>query len=410
MTLMLQIAWRNLWRNGRRTLLSVGSIAFLTFLIVALMALQVGTFDQMIEYATGQLQGHLQIQQADYRQEPTIDHSIASSARLAERLRAQPEVVVVGQRATGFMVVSGEETSEVAQLYAVEPQRERALSTLPDDVSEGRYLTAEDETGAVLGWKLAENLGVGLGDDVVLMGTSADHGAVFFLVNVVGLLDVAADPLDETLMLIPLRLYQQEMGLEGRSHQIVVKVQDIKDAPRLAETFARRFLEGTDDVALSWRQLIPDVVDMMQFKLNSMFAVFGLLALMVSLSIGNTFMMTIFERTPEFGMLMAVGLRPRFIIGMLQVEALVMCVIGLLLGFVLAGVVVLAGKDGIPVNNEMAEIMAQFAGPDRLIPELQPWMLLVPAVFMVTATQLASLIPGLRLRHLQPVEALAEEV
>jgi ABC-type lipoprotein release transport system permease subunit len=295
-------------------------------------------------------------------------------------------------------------------LYAVEPQRERALSTLPDDVSRGRYLNAEDEAAAVLGWKLAENLGVGLGDEVVLMGTTRDHGAVFFLVSVVGLLDVVADPLDETLMLIPLRLYQQEMGLEGRSHQIVLKVQDINDAPRLADDFARRFLDGTDDVALSWRQLIPDVVDMMQFKLNSMFAVFGLLALMVSLSIGNTFMMTIFERTPEFGMLMAVGMRPHFIIGMLQVEALIMCVIGLLAGFVLSLVVLLAGRNGIPVNNEMAEVLAQLAGPDRLVPELQAWMLVVPAMFMVVATQLASLIPGLRLRHLQPVEALAEAV
>ena len=414
------LAWRNLWRNRRRTLLAAGAIAFMTFLVVFVAAIQYGTFGQMIDFATRQIHGHLQLQQRDYFEQPGLRHNIEDSAALAAQLRAMPEVTVVGRRAIGHFVVSADEQARVAQVFAVEPEQETQLSSLPDAISIGRYLqspTTSAEPGgapaeAVLGAELARLLGAQVGSELVLMGSDESGSAVFFIVEVVGLLNIAQHAFSATAMFVPLPAFANEMDFADKAHQIVVQLDDLESAPSLA---AKLDLElgavlGSDVGAYAWDQLIPDVVSMMEMKLQSQKYFFVILIVMVTMSIGNTFMMTIFERTREFGVLIAIGLKPWSVVAAVQLEALFLCTLGVGIGIGLATIVVsLTAEAGISMGEQLGDALTQMSAPERIFPAHQWWFLPIAAGSMILATQIAALIPGLRLLRLDPVVAIAEE-
>ena len=407
--MVLQIAWRGLWRNRRRTLLSSGAIAFTVFLLTFMLALQIGTYDQMVDFSTRLMHGHIQLQHRAFMEDPQIEHFIDGSSALADRLRARPDIEVVGRRAVGFMVASTDSASEVAQVMAVEPQQERLLSSLPEMISAGRYLEPTDSAAAVLGGRLAHNLGVGVGDEVVLLGTTPDGGMAAMAVQVVGLLSIAQRELDRILMLVPLPYFQQQLALEDGAHQIVLRIGDLGMAERLAEAINLGELAGTSTVAYSWAQLIPDIVAAMDMKLRSQYVTAVVLAIMVTVSIANTFLMMIFERTREFGMMKAIGMRTGSIIALLQTEALLLCLLGVAAGMLLATAVVLPlSSNGVVISSAQSEMMAQMAAPDRLYPALGAVALGLPPVLMLVTTQVAALIPGLRLRRLEPATAMRD--
>lgn len=375
-----------------------------------MLAVQLGTTDQVIEFATKQLYGHLQLQHQAFMEDPTLDHNIPNSTALANALRALPDVEVVGRRAQGFFVASTDAGSEVAQVLAVEPERELELSSLPDLIVEGRYLEQGDQAAAVLGSRLAAHLEVGVGDEVVLLGSTEKGGSVATAVRVVGILDIAQRELDRILMLVPLGYFQQEVELEDRVHQIVLRLGDLGRAEALAKALNLGKLAGTSTVAYSWLDLMPDMVAALEYKVRSQYVLAVVLAIMVTVSIANTFLMMIFERTRELGMMKALGMRPAQLIGMLQLEALLLCLVGLGAALLLAAAVVLPlSSTGFVISSTQSQMMQQMQAPDRLYPALTPVAVIYPCLLFVLTTQVAALIPALRLRRLDPVEALREE-
>ena len=409
-TLAVQLAWRNLWRNPRRTLLSASAIAFTIFLVMLTLALNVGTFGQMIEFITAQLHGHLQLQHPAYRDDPLLEHRIADSSLLAERLRAEPLVRVVGRRAIGHFVASGDESSDVAQVLAVEPEREAELSTLSETLVTGRYLRPGDRAHAVLGGRLAAQLGVGVGDEVVLLGTTETGGMAALAAEVVGILAIAQRELDRTLMVVPLRWFQEEVELADSAHQIVVRLADLDQASLLAQRL-NESLDEEEAVARGWRELIPDIVGAMEYKMSSQFIVAIVLAIMVTISIANTFLMMVYERTRELGMLRAVGMRTGLLMGVLQLEALLLWAVGAVLGVFVAVVVIgILSRVGISMPaDELTDLMQQFAAPERMYPALSTLGVVFPLVLLLVTTQLAALVPVARLRKLDPAAAMRLE-
>ncbi len=325
-------------------------------------------------------------------------------AQLMETCHARPILAAVDA------VASTGTGTEVAQVLAVEPQQELRLSSLPELVVEGRYLTAGDDAAAVLGSRLAAHLGAGIGDEVVLLGSTGRGGSVATVATVVGIVDIAQRELDRILMLVPLGYFQHEVELEDHVHQIVVRLGDLERAEALATALNLGELAGTGTVAYSWRELMPDMVAALEFKLRSQYLVAVVLAIMVTVSIANTFLMMIFERTRELGMMKALGMRSAQLIGMLQIEALLLCLIGLASALLLVAAVVLPlGSTGLVVSATQSEMMRQMQAPDRLYPALTPLAVGYPCLLFMLTTQVAALIPALRLRRLDPVEALREE-
>lgn len=405
MKLVLAVAWRNLWRNPRRTGLSAGAIAFAITLLVFSMSLQAGSYSTMIDSATGMLTGHVQVQARGYLDEPRMRDTIGNARAVRAKVARVRGVTGTAMRATAFALVAVGERAFSAEVLGVEPARERAITTLPELVRQGRYLD-DDATGeAVIGAALARNIGATVGSEIVILGTALHGGVAALSPKVVGILETGQTEIDRSLIHIPLRDFSDAFDLEDQVNVIVVSTQDVAHSTEVAADIARA-LEDDALVVVPWSKLVPGLEQAIELDRASGYFFYGLLAGMVVFSIVNTFIMTVFERTREFGTLMSVGSRPGFIVALLQLEALLLAVLGAGIGILLGSLLTLYfAKAGIAMGDIGAETARQLHLPERLHPSLSFNAVWLAPAFMLIATQLAALAPALRVRRLSPVEA-----
>ncbi len=396
------IAWRNLWRNRRRTLFTAGSIAFACLLLMFSRSLQLGSYTGMIDAATELFTGHAQVQHGDFLDDPRLRYRISNAAGLTEQVASLPGVAGVAPRGQAFALLSLDERSFGAQVMGVVPAAEQAISTLPTSLVAGRYLTSGEE--AYIGSTLARNLGAQTGDELVVLGTGPEGGVAALAVTVVGIFETGQAELDRGLVQVPLKAFQQAFYLEDQVHQLALVVDDLSRLDKVAASVEA--LLPPELAFRRWQQLMPDVVQAIALDRASNRLFYGILTLVVLFSIVNTFIMTVFERTREFGMLLAIGMRPWRLIGMLQLEALWLAALGSAIACLLA-IPMLAwlSQVGIPMAG-MEDLMGGFAFPSHLKADISlVQMGVIPLVFVV-GCQISALLPALRLRRLDPVEAL----
>jgi len=400
----LTIAWRNLWRNRRRTWLTSGGIAFAVWLLVFAMSMQDGTFEIMVDNGARLALGHAQIQHPGYQDDPRMEYTVTGSGALLAKAEQLPDVTMASERVQGFALVSHGERSFGAQILGVDAAREAVWSTLPGKVSSGRYLAGSGE--AFIGSILARNLGVSVGDEIVLLGTALEGGVAAVVAEVVGVFTSGQTDLDRALMQIPIDDFRSAWNLDDdEAHSLVILAGSVAESVEVAREL--RADETADWRALDWRDLMPEAVQMIDIKLIGALLFFGLVAIIVTFSIVNTFMMTVFERTPEFGMLMAIGMKPGRIMAQLSMEALLLAIVGGAVGLLLSAMLLIPlALFGMPLPADATEMLNQYNMPDRMYPRFSNTAATAAICIMVLGTQLAALIPALRIRRMRPVEAL----
>jgi|TARA_B100000315_G_scaffold260445_1_gene321955 ABC-type lipoprotein release transport system permease subunit len=395
------VAWRNIMRTKRRTWLTASGIAFAILLMSLMRSLQVGAFIGAVDNSARIMLGHIQLQHPDYEDDPTIENSIRNIHEIIADVESRPHVEVVSARAQSFALTSSGERSFGAQIIGVQYEKEAVWSSLTTMEVEGRYIERPGE--AFIGSALARNLGIVIGDEMVVLGTAVEGGVAALVAEVVGTYTSGQPELDRTIVQVPLPDFQSAWELAAdEAHIITVIAESVAASEELAPQLSR-----ADVRSLNWRALQPEMVQMMELKLVGTYVLFILVAIIVIFSVVNSFMMIIFERTPEFGMLMAIGMRPHHIIIQLQIEALLVCLLGIIIGLAVAAVGIgILSETGIALPAQAEELVKGMAFPDRMYPQFSLNAMYIAIPVMLLGTQLAALIPGLRLRHMHAVEAL----
>ena len=388
--------------------MSVAGIAFAILLVSVFTSLQTGVYGAWIDTATGLSTGHLQVQHPAYHADPRVRHMVADGAALAARIAALPGVVDATARAEAFVLASAGERSFGALAMGVAPTREAAMFDLPGQLTRGEYLPRPDS--AYVGANLATNLGVGVGDEIVTLGGAPDGGLAALALRVDGVFATGQAALDRSLLQVPLAALQSAFALGDGAHRVVVNAEDGERAPALAPRIAATL--PADVRLLDWRALMPEIEQGIRFDRITADAIYWLLMVLVALSVVNAFMMTVFERTPEFGMLMAVGMRPNAVVGMLLLEAAGVWALGAATGLALCVAVVLplqAVGFALPDNEALQAMNEQMMMPQRLHPQLGGKALAQAPLVMLAGTLLAALTSALRVRRMRPVDALRAE-
>lgn len=395
------VAWRNIMRTRRRTWLTASAIAFAIVLMSLMLSLQVGAFIGAVDNSARIMLGHIQLQHPDYEDDPTIENSIHKIDEIIADVESRPHVEVVSARAQSYALTSSGERSFGAQIIGVQYEKEAIWSSLTRMQVQGRYIEGPGE--AFIGSALARNLGIELGDELVILGTAIEGGIAALVAEVVGTYTSGQPELDRAIVQVPLQDFQAAWDLAAdEAHTIIVIAESVAESERLAPQLNRAGVRS-----LNWRDLQPEMVQMMELKLVGTYVLFILIAIIVIFSVVNSFMMIIFERTPEFGMLMAIGMRPHHIIIQLQIEALLVCLLGIFLGLGIAAVGIgYLSETGIALPAQAEELYKSIAFPERMYPQFSLSALYIAIPVMLLGTQLAALIPGLRLRHMHAVEAL----
>lgn len=404
---MPAIAWRNLWRNRRRTWLSAGAVAFAVGLTAFTMALQAGTYGTQIESATAFFAGHLQIQREAYIERSRFEHTIAEATPLVRALEARADVLSVAPRVEAFALASADERSFGAQLLGVDLERERRTVRFLNRMAEGRVAEQPDEV--VIGSALARNLSVGVGGEVVVLGAGKAGGVAAMAATVSGIFSTGIIDFDRSLMVAPIAAVQEAFGLGDEVHTLALRIADVGDSGAVAEALGAELPPGA--VARSWQAVLPELSQAIEVDAMGGVLMYAIIMMVVTFSVVNTFIMTIFERTQEFGMLRAIGMRPGAIMGMVQLEAL--CI--WLLGIGLAVAVASPAIAWLSVNGlYLGEAASAFAEqnlflPDRIHAKVNATVLLTAPLVMLAGVQVAAFIPSLRIRRLRAVIALRSE-
>jgi len=403
-----QMAWRNVWRNPRRSVLTMAAVAFAAVILIFMLSWQFGSYDTMINTAVSIHTGHLQVQAEGYRDKQRIGQVVEQPERVARVVARTDGVAAHTARAGAFSLVSSEDRTYAALVVGIDPEREPAVSTLESLVRKGSFLSPDDRYRALIGRLLARSLKVDVGDEIVLLGQGRDGSIAASAVRVKGVFESGQDEFDRSTVQIPLTAFQEVYAMRGAVHELVVLCRDLEDVPVVKECLASA-LGALDEglVVLDWKELMPGLVQSIQMDLAVGFIFYVILILVVAFSILNTFLMAIFERKKEFGVLLALGSSPGRISRMILVECGLMTGLGIAAGILLGAAVTLYFESRGIAFSGAEEVLRQFGLPERMYPELSFLSTAVGAGVVLLITSFAVIYPALRVLRLRPVEAIS---
>ena len=400
------LAWRNLWRHRRRTWLTVGAMVFCNILLVFLVSLQFGAYQMMIDGSLAAYTGHIQIQKQGYLDDQYIYQSVPEVSGLASQLRADPGVEAVAARAEAFALASSAERSFGILLTGVQPAYEPGVSTFPGKLLDGRYLDNDDAQEIVIGVVLAQNLKVGVGDELTFLGSGRDGSFAAAVATVVGILDTGLEEVDRSMAQVPLGWFQQVFSMGDQGHSVVIRLPSLERVPAVTATLRDQVQNRDGLTVLDWDALMPGLRQAISSDMAGAWFQYGILVLLVAFSVLNTQLMSVLERTREFGVMLSLGFRPQRLARLVAMETLLMALLGLVLGMIGGGLLSwylsLAGFS-YPGMEEMA---ARFMLPDRMYPEVSLFSMSLGPLAVFGGAMLAALYPALRLFRLQPIAAM----
>ena len=401
-SLIFSLSWRNLWRNTRRTTVILIAIVLGAWAMIVMAAYVRGMSMQMFDNAVDNLLGHAQIHAPGYLDDPVIDHTVDTSSAEFSQAMSNQLVLASAMRVRVPAMITSERGSQGVVLLGIDPASEAAMSFIGKSVTEGRNLLGPDDTGIILGKKMAERLETAVGRRVVVMSQDIENKIADRGFRVVGIFDTMLDAQETAFAFVGLKTAQDLFHLGTRISEVSVK------GPGIAQT---------DDLVHSLKTTMPaldvepwyklDVLSkLLQDTWQGTAFVWNLIVfLAMGFGIVNTILMAVFERTREFGLFQALGLRPGFILMQVWLEAFLLLVIGLAIGNVISWLSVLATGKGIDVSGFSRGM--EMAKMSKIIPFVITFDdLLIANLTVLVLGLITCLYPAWRAARLVPAHAI----
>lgn len=408
---IVAMAWRNLWRQRRRTLLTLVSIAFGGFLAVLMTAMQDRSFADFIDTAARLGSGHVTLQHPAYQDRPTNKYTVENTDEKRALAEESGMVVQAVDRASGQTMVSTASDSLGALFIAYDPALETTDSfEFGDDVVSGEMFETADQRGIVLGQVLARNLGAELGNKVVFTMTDRSGQVVSHMERVTGVVATGAPSLDAALVLLPIGTVRGVLGYDPtESTQVALFVRDGRKSQRAAEHL--RGALGSDVAVLTWDEIQPEIKAFVAMKVGGGRVFEIVIGLLVAAGIFNTLFMSVMERTREFGIMMAIGYSPRQLFALVMAESGLLALLGLVLGTLVTippyWYLYTHGIDMTEAYAQAGSVEIDGVGFDMVLRiGIFPENAVAIAVAIVLATVLAGVWPALKAGRVKPVESI----
>ena len=411
MTGFVKLAWRNIWRNRRRTILTIVAVTFGTFLIIVQRGMQTGTYDRMIETTVRRSEGHIQIHAKGYWDKKTLRYAFPVADVDTAALSALPHVQEISVKlAIDALVGAGEENTTGARVVGVIPSLEAAMTFFGSGrMVDGRFLTDADTTGAVIGRTMAQNLRAGVGDELVIFTQGRDGSMAAAVLHIVGVFRAGEPDMDGYTVITHLSQLQRTLVAEGRATAIAMTVDDAHSVPEVIGSI-KTLLDG-ENVDEQWEvmgydELLPALMQSIAFDNASGIIFLLLLLVIIAFGILNTILMSVMERFHELGVMMAVGMKAKSIAAMIFLEGAFLNVIGLAIGNV-AGYLLNWWWHIHPLRLDSYEETYESLGFEPIltsvtsIPEQALW-----SAVMFGMALLVALWPVWTATHFRPVDAI----
>ena len=423
--ILIFVAWRNIWRNPVRSVLTISALASGLVMVILYASLLEGMTRQMVRFATEISTSHIQIHRQAYIDDQDIYATMPWS--YMEKIKQDFPTITIAPRLYAAGLASAADTSTGVLIKAVDPRRETTVTKMLEHVRHGKLdLGIADTTESgfprynlVIGAQLAKNMKVEPGDELVLVTQAADGSIGNALYRVAAALKPLEPNFDRMGVLMSIEAYQQLMYLDNGFHELAIKVDDMTQLENIQAAIIEKLNKltaaqpldelGGKPVVRNWRQLNPAVADLLEMSKAFVFIIGFIIISLASLGMLNTMLMAVHERTHEFGILLAIGMKRRWLLLMVLFESfflsLVSAVVGSLIGLVINDYFEEHGIDfsqSMPDGYDWAGMIFEPVMKGYLL----PMDLVYACLMMMVVTMLASLIPSWQTIRLKPAEVM----
>lgn len=355
---MLKLAWKNVWRNKHRSLITMSSIFSAVMLAVLTTSLQDGVFDNLVKNVVSFHSGYLQVHKNGYWKEQILDNGMRISPAVEDSILRSPGIRDLTPRLESFVLASSEEVTKGCLVTGIVPEKENLITSLEKNLVEGAFLESGDRA-LLIAAGLAEQLQLGVGDSLVLIGQGYHGSMAVGYYRIKGILKFGSPQLNDQTVFLPLALAQDFFDADSILTSYVLSI----DAPNKVSEIAARLGAGisADYEVMTWEEIVPEIAQHIKTDKGSMFIIIGVLYLLIVFGIFSTQLMMMVERKFETAMLISIGMAKARIIRSLLMEAVMTVMVGCLIGITISiPLVHYLNKHPIRFSGEMARAYEQF--------------------------------------------------
>lgn len=404
------MAWMNIWRNRRRTLLTLSSIAFGVMLAILFTGLGDQNWREMIDLAARLGGGHVSIQNVEYLDSPMLRHSVRGTAELREEVLRDAEVLRAVTRISGQVMLSTAGQSYGAGFIGIDPSQED-LETLSliDAIDEGEMLNSSRGNQIILGRQLAKNLNVRLKSKVIYTLTNPKGEIIYGVARVSGIVTTGAPTVDAGLSILPIDTLRENLGMaEGEGTQIALFLKDHRAADRVAERLSGALPK--DLAVLPWHRTQPELAGFIAMKVAGARLMEMIIMVLIAAGIFNTLFVSVMERLREFGIMLAIGFSPAALFALVMLESLWLGLVGLVgAAIVTAAPYYYLAKTGIDISEQLGVTGTEVAGvalTTVMRVGIYPENALIIAVAALIGTLLSAVYPAWQAGRVAPAETI----
>lgn len=400
----IRLAWRNLWRNKRRTLIASASVFFAVLLALIMRSMQTGYYDYMIDASVKMYTGYIQVQGKDYWEKRSLEESIMLADEQIDKVKAIEGVELTVKRIETFSLISYEQVTKVAQVVGIDPDEENNLTSLNDKLVKGEYLS-NDSRGLLLAEGLADIIKVDVGDSVLIYGQGLYGVTAAELIPVQGIVKFNLPAQNKSFVYVSIPYAQWIYSAPERLTSLSIMIDNPKQVNSIHQKVKVLFDDNYD--VMTWEELSPELVQSIQIDNAQGIIMLGILYIVIAFGIFGTIMMMTAERVKEFGILISVGMKKWKLYLVTTLETIFISFIGVAAGaFISLPIIIYLVNNPIPLTGEYAEAILAW-GFEPILPFAINTGMFIAQVWTVLAIALFSgLYPINFIRKIKPVEAM----
>ncbi|MDW3193692.1 MAG: FtsX-like permease family protein [Cytophagales bacterium] len=404
MKLYLIMAWRNVWRNKKRTWITASSIAFAVFFAVVMQSMQLGSYERMIDNSVRFYTGHLAVHQEEYWDDKVLDNSYLIE-EIANLQLNDDQVAVSVPRLSSFALASYENHTKGVMINGIDPEKEAQLTLLDKKVTQGAYLKDE---GIMIAEGLAEYMGMQLGDTLVLISQGYHGVNAVGKYHVVGFLKFPVPEFNQTAVYMPLATAQVFYGAPEMITSQSILLLQVKDMVEVQQSVQQQ-MEGSNLTVMNWEEMMPELIQSIEMDYYGGLMMIYILYAVIGFGILGTFLMMTKERTYEFGILNSIGMKRSKIQVTVALEIIFLTFVGVAVGLLASTpLVIYFYHNPIYFTGDYAKAFESF-GYEAIMPfSMDPVIFYNQAIVVLLISLLLGIYPMMYIKRLKIIKALKE--
>lgn len=402
--ILFTLAWRNLWRNKRRTLITAASVFFAVLLAILMRSLQEGSYEKMIENIVSFYTGYAQIHKEGYWDEQSLDNSFEVVPAVETLMNNEPLLQESVSRLESFALASSGEVSEGCLVIGTDPETENRLTHLSGMVQKGQYFKS-GERSVLLATGLAEKLNLSVNDTLILISQGYQGVTAAGKYPISGLVKFGSPELNGRLVYLPLPVAQDFYGAPNRLTSYALAIDDPHKVPQLVSQLRSGLKESYE--VMSWDEMMPELVQLIEADRGGGILMMGILYLIIGFGMFGTVLMMTAERQYEFGVMTAIGMKKSRLAAIITIETIFISMIGVIAGALASlPLVIYYHYNPIYLGDKISEAYAEF-GMEAVFPmAISPTIFLTQAIVVFVFACLVCIYPAWKILHLNPIKAM----